>query len=169
MVPSISGGFLAVPAQTHIWLISPPSSPPLGWEQIRESAPNTLTHAHDLLDELNLGLLAPRPLRPGQPHLPTCLEDSFKSNETAKAPPLLSYLPSHTVQVKDTRLQCPAIAVENWDEDDETGVAVDEALRVFGERVRQRQRTPVPGELGEMSGRIRAPGLPIPKTALPPF
>lgn len=51
--PSEESRHLQVPAQTKNFLISPPGSPPIGWEQIEEEAPNTASLAADLVAALN--------------------------------------------------------------------------------------------------------------------
>lgn len=43
---------LQVPKQTKNFLISPPGSPPVGWEPIEEEPPNTASLAHDLIAAL---------------------------------------------------------------------------------------------------------------------
>lgn len=43
---------LRVPTQAKNFLISPPGSPPVGWEPIEEEPPNTATLAHDLIAAL---------------------------------------------------------------------------------------------------------------------
>lgn len=52
-VPSEESKYLQVPAQTKNFLISPPGSPPVGWEQVEEEAPNTASLAADLVAALN--------------------------------------------------------------------------------------------------------------------
>ncbi|KAH6621406.1 Calcipressin-domain-containing protein [Chaetomium sp. MPI-SDFR-AT-0129] len=43
---------LALPDAGKLFFISPPPSPPHGWEQKMEDAPNTMVHAEDLADAL---------------------------------------------------------------------------------------------------------------------
>ncbi|KIJ31818.1 hypothetical protein M422DRAFT_185393 [Sphaerobolus stellatus SS14] len=45
--------YLAPPAVTKNFLISPPGSPPVGWEQIREEPPNATPLADDLIAALS--------------------------------------------------------------------------------------------------------------------
>jgi len=54
---------LQVPAQPKNFLISPPGSPPIGWEPVREEPPNTATLASDLIAALNKLQLDQRPRR----------------------------------------------------------------------------------------------------------
>ncbi|KAI0696579.1 Calcipressin [Cerioporus squamosus] len=44
--------YLRPPANEKNFLISPPGSPPVGWEQIREDPPNSTALAHDLIAAL---------------------------------------------------------------------------------------------------------------------
>ncbi|KAI0628789.1 Calcipressin-domain-containing protein [Trametes polyzona] len=44
--------YLRPPANEKNFLISPPGSPPVGWEQIREDPPNATPLAHDLITAL---------------------------------------------------------------------------------------------------------------------
>ncbi|GAA97653.1 uncharacterized protein L969DRAFT_465287 [Mixia osmundae IAM 14324] len=44
---------LPVPDTQRNFLISPPGSPPVGWEQVREDQPNRETLAHDLMEALS--------------------------------------------------------------------------------------------------------------------
>jgi len=44
--------YLQVPAQPKNFLISPPGSPPIGWEPVREDPPNTEALASDLVAAL---------------------------------------------------------------------------------------------------------------------
>ncbi|KAI0373168.1 Calcipressin [Pilatotrama ljubarskyi] len=44
--------YLRPPANEKNFLISPPGSPPVGWEQIREDPPNATPLAHDLINAL---------------------------------------------------------------------------------------------------------------------
>ncbi|KAF9234503.1 Calcipressin [Melanogaster broomeanus] len=44
--------FLKPPPVEKNFLISPPGSPPVGWEPVREEPPNTATLAHDLITAL---------------------------------------------------------------------------------------------------------------------
>ena len=44
--------YLRPPAIEKNFLISPPGSPPVGWEQIREDPPNATPLAHDLMTAL---------------------------------------------------------------------------------------------------------------------
>ncbi|KAJ2719492.1 hypothetical protein GGI07_005190 [Coemansia sp. Benny D115] len=53
-----NGGFLNVPEQEKLWLISPPGSPPLDWRQTREEPPNAVHlegRLHRALRELSMG------------------------------------------------------------------------------------------------------------------
>ncbi|GAA6062474.1 hypothetical protein JCM10212_000009 [Sporobolomyces blumeae] len=53
---SLSSTLLAVPTTSRNFLISPPGSPPVGWEQIEEDAPNKqLWHEQDEVDPQELG------------------------------------------------------------------------------------------------------------------
>lgn len=55
-----SSRHLAPPKLEKNWLISPPGSPPVGWEQIREDPPNRVVLADDLILALaNLSTLTP--------------------------------------------------------------------------------------------------------------
>lgn len=49
-LPTLESTLLSVPALSRNFLISPPGSPPVGWEQTLEEAPNSQTHAHDADD-----------------------------------------------------------------------------------------------------------------------
>lgn len=51
-MPDGSGGHLLVPTTDRNFLISPPGSPPVGWEPLREDPPNTNTLADDLIRAL---------------------------------------------------------------------------------------------------------------------
>lgn len=44
--------YLRPPVNDKNFLISPPGSPPVGWEQIREDPPNSTPLAHDLINAL---------------------------------------------------------------------------------------------------------------------
>ncbi|KAI5475276.1 protein of Calcipressin family [Pseudohyphozyma bogoriensis] len=46
-LPSLHSTLLSVPALSKNFLISPPGSPPVGWEQTLEEAPNSQTHPTD--------------------------------------------------------------------------------------------------------------------------
>ncbi|KAH7890061.1 Calcipressin [Phlebopus sp. FC_14] len=50
--PTSDDHFLRPPPLEKNFLISPPGSPPVGWEQIREDPPNTATLADDLIAAL---------------------------------------------------------------------------------------------------------------------
>jgi hypothetical protein len=51
-VPAPEKTHLQVPAQTKNFLISPPGSPPIGWEPVAEEPPNTSSLAADLIAAL---------------------------------------------------------------------------------------------------------------------
>ncbi|KAG6332777.1 hypothetical protein ID866_6312 [Astraeus odoratus] len=51
--PTPDDRFLRPPPVDKNFLISPPGSPPVGWEQVREDPPNSLTLAEDLIAALN--------------------------------------------------------------------------------------------------------------------
>lgn len=51
-LPEDGSRHLQVPAQTKNFLISPPGSPPVGWEQVEEEPPNTAALAADLVAAL---------------------------------------------------------------------------------------------------------------------
>jgi len=57
---------LPVPHATHNFLISPPGSPPVGWEQAAEEPPNTEALASDLISALKrLQITRERPMQNG--------------------------------------------------------------------------------------------------------
>ena len=65
---------LAPPAIEKNFLISPPGSPPVGWESLREEAPNHAPLADDLITALRK-LQFPQPSgRPGSPSLSVLIE-----------------------------------------------------------------------------------------------
>lgn len=52
-IDTIKAGHLQVPELEKNWLISPPGSPPVGWTQVREDAPNSQMLHTDLLEALD--------------------------------------------------------------------------------------------------------------------
>jgi len=87
--PSAADNHLALPDQGKLFFISPPPSPPHGWEVKLEDAPNKLVHAEDLADALaklrhhNAG----QERGPGySPVSPTGKEDSAGASASAAGP-----------------------------------------------------------------------------------
>jgi len=58
--------YLELPKSDKLFFISPPPSPPHGWEMRNEGPPNTDTHAHDLTSALER--LATKDITPEQNH-----------------------------------------------------------------------------------------------------
>jgi hypothetical protein len=112
---------LMVPNNDKLWLISPPGSPPVGWEQTREEPPNTETHAADLIAALER-VAAQQRLEEEEAY--ASKESSVsKSNTTPKEGKLHTFMPSTTVHYACEQVTLPAIAVEDWDVQDETTIS----------------------------------------------
>lgn len=126
---------LAVPVTDRNFLISPPGSPPVGWEPIKEDPPNRDTLADDLIRAL--GSLRDRGLGVHS-HQPTSLKQSGTSTPTATtlSAPTLVIPPSqtrvqswHPLAARDpnTTIDIPGVVVQSvmGDQDDDDDDALD--------------------------------------------
>ena len=58
----IGSSTLQIPEQDHLFLISPPSTPPVGWEQTREAKPSQ-PHIEEILHALHIASFSGEPVQ----------------------------------------------------------------------------------------------------------
>ncbi|RKP10193.1 Calcipressin-domain-containing protein [Thamnocephalis sphaerospora] len=112
---------LCVPDNDKLWLISPPGSPPVGWEAAQEDPPNTVTHAEDLFAALER--VAMQQAIAAEHELECELARSTAAAAAAASGiaastglgKLHTFLPASVVQRACEQVMVPAIAVEDWD------------------------------------------------------
>lgn len=86
---------LQLPDAGRLWLISPPASPPAGWEQVAESEPNRETHFDpvELHEALSLVSTAGEPAKPSETTVSkaeppaSTIQDVADSSEASPASP----------------------------------------------------------------------------------
>lgn len=115
---------LALPQSDRLFFISPPPSPPMGWEMKQEDAPNKLVHAEDLAAALARLHASPRedPSSPTSDHSGACI---------ARQPTGSTTVVYHPQDHGDSP-NLPAISVEDMSDTPEPLTPVDAMEGVEG-------------------------------------
>lgn len=182
---------LPVPATDRNFLISPPGSPPVGWEPVREDPPNTDTLADDLIKALGslrdrgLGVEShsPRPLR---------MDDDEAGDGNAHAqrlpPPPSLVIPPSTAPARSSHplatqramgdgegfVSIPGVTVQSVDPeaDDDAGLdqRLNKGLSITGVKATvESMRGASAGGLGANSDGLAGSGNKITPTGRPPL
>ncbi|KAG2183585.1 hypothetical protein INT43_006591 [Umbelopsis isabellina] len=111
--PDSATVLLQVPELEKNWLISPPGSPPVGWQQIREEPPNSTVLAHDLshaLLSLNDDIGDDFQLDPESANSPS-LSSAKSSASGAPSSPVVYVISKEDAHDNEV----PQITVQDWD------------------------------------------------------
>jgi hypothetical protein len=114
--PDSATVLLQVPELEKNWLISPPGSPPVGWQQIREEPPNSNVLAHDLshaLSALNDDISDDFQLDSEPAKSPSQSSTKSAASDAPSSPVVyvISKDDAHDPQGNDV----PQITVQDWD------------------------------------------------------
>lgn len=185
---------LPVPATDRNFLISPPGSPPVGWEPVREDPPNTDTLADDLIKALGslrdrgLGVESHSP-RPLQNDDFSIVDDKNTNSQKILPPPSLVIPPStaparsaHPLASRGAEddecgfVSIPGVTVQSVDpeKDDDDGKNLNQRLNkglsITGVKATvESMRGAAVGGLGASSDAVAGGGSRITPTGRPPL
>ncbi|KAF4483612.1 inhibitor of calcineurin [Fusarium agapanthi] len=120
---------LALPDAGKLFFISPPPSPPHGWEMRLEDAPNKLVHADDLADALAKLHHRPGPMDEGQDS-PVTPPDSALPGRTRSRSSTLIYKP------EDAASTMPAVIVDDMTDEPEEVSPVEQSKPILAHTAR---------------------------------
>ncbi|KAF5612552.1 inhibitor of calcineurin [Fusarium subglutinans] len=120
---------LALPDAGKLFFISPPPSPPHGWEMRLEDAPNKLVHAEDLADALAKLHHSPGPMDESQDS-PVTPPDSALPGRTRSRSSTLIYKP------EDAASTMPAVIVDDMTDEPEEVSPVEQSKPILAHTAR---------------------------------
>ncbi|KAF9772660.1 hypothetical protein IL306_009616 [Fusarium sp. DS 682] len=120
---------LALPDAGKLFFISPPPSPPHGWEMRLEDAPNKLVHAEDLADALAKLHHRPGPMDEDQDS-PVTPPDSALPARTRSRSSTLIYKP------EDSTSSMPAVIVDDMTDEPEELSPVEQSKPILAHTAR---------------------------------
>lgn len=120
---------LALPDAGKLFFISPPPSPPHGWEMRLEDAPNKLVHAEDLADALAKLHHRPGPMDEDQDS-PVTPPDSALPGRTRSRSSTLIYKP------EDAASTMPAVIVDDMTDEPEEVSPVEQSKPILAHTAR---------------------------------
>ncbi|KAF5690556.1 inhibitor of calcineurin [Fusarium bulbicola] len=120
---------LALPDAGKLFFISPPPSPPHGWEMRLEDAPNKLVHAEDLADALAKLHHRPGPMDESQDS-PVTPPDSALPGRTRSRSSTLIYKP------EDAASTMPAVIVDDMTDEPEEVSPVEQSKPILAHTAR---------------------------------
>ncbi|KAI9227631.1 MAG: hypothetical protein DHS80DRAFT_31560 [Piptocephalis tieghemiana] len=117
---------LTVPEAEQLWLISPPGSPPVGWESRPDDPPNMQPHADDIVAALHARFMDSGSQNMTSPSLPP-----HQNHSTASPIGIHELFTPKQVTVDDgVEVDVPGIVVEQWDQSTNIAASSKEALMV---------------------------------------
>ncbi|CAG8441444.1 9080_t:CDS:2 [Acaulospora colombiana] len=142
--------FLNVPEMERNLLISPPGSPPVGWNQVREESPNSVTLADDLIHAL--AHISIHNLDPELSDLEGfSLDNNPESdiNISQRQIPILTVLPKEFEKIStgEREADVPLILIQDWDDTPSFNKNIKKPMQINSRIKAQFRPTPAPFSL----------------------